>query len=418
MESKAILVSLLTIFAVLIASVLVSASDLSVSNLRLSVKGVEFTYPNNEIVQADAGETIPIKVIFTANEDVSDVRVKTEISGYRDDITASTARFDIVSGATYSKLLSLKVPTDVDPAEDYTLTVTIEAKNKEFEQELTLRIQRESYNLEVLSVDAARQVTAGSNLAVNVVLKNRGSHRVDDTFVVARIPELNIEKRVYFGDLTPIDGHYGAVVDVNGNTVLYEDSDKEDAAERTLFLAIPSDAKAGVYNLEVEATTADTTTKTTKTVVIAGTEQRSDVLTAMTSKDVQSGQTVTYDLVVINSGDKIAVYNIVPESAQNLIVSVDEPIITVPADSSKTVKVTATAGDVMGTFNFAVNVNSQDQLVKRVNFSANVSKKSFSNNVMVLTVILAIIFVVLLIVLIVLLTRKPEKTEEFGESYY
>ena len=417
MESKAILVSLLTIFAVLIASVLVSASDLSVSNLRLSVKGVEFTYPNNEIVQADAGETIPIKVIFTANEDVSDVRVKTEISGYRDDITASTARFDIVSGATYSKLLSLKVPTDVDPAEDYTLTVTIEAKNKEFEQELTLRIQRESYNLEVLSVDAARQVTAGSNLAVNVVLKNRGSHRVDDTFVVARIPELNIEKRVYFGDLTPIDGHE-TTIDLNGNIVLFENSNKEDAAERTLFLAIPSDAKAGVYNLEVEATTADTTTKTTKTVVIAGTEQRSDVLTAMTSKDVQSGQTVTYDLVVINSGDKIAVYNIVPESAQNLIVSVDEPIITVPADSSKTVKVTATAGDVMGTFNFAVNVNSQDQLVKRVNFSANVSKKSFSNNVMVLTVILAIIFVVLLIVLIVLLTRKPEKTEEFGESYY
>ena len=417
MESKAILVSLLTIFAVLIASVLVSASDLSVSNLRLSVKGVEFTNFFGDIVEADAGETIPIKVVFTAGESVSDVRVKTEISGYRDDITASTARFDIVEGATYSKLLSLKVPTDVDPAEDYTLTVTIEAKNKEFEQELTLRIQRESYNLEVLSVDAVRQVTAGSNLAVNVVLKNRGSHRVDDTFVVARIPELNIEKRVYFGDLTPIDGHE-TTIDLNGDIVLFENSNKEDAAERTLFLAIPSDAKAGVYNLEVEATTADTTTKTTKSIVIAGTEQRSDVLTAMTSKDVQAGQIVTYDLVVINSGDKIAVYSIVPESAQNLIVSVDEPIITVPADSSKTVKVTATAGDVMGTFNFAVNVNSQNQLVKRVNFSANVSKKSFSNNVMVLTVILAIIFVVLLIVLIVLLTRKPVKTEEFGESYY
>jgi len=417
MESKAILVSLLTIFAVLVASVLVSASDLSVSNLRLSVKGVEFVNFYGDIVEADAGETIPIKVIFTAGESVSDVRVKVEISGYRDDITASTTRFDIVEGATYSKLLSLKVPTDVDPAEDYTLTVRIESQNKEFEQDLTLRIQRESYNLEVLSVDAERQVTAGSNLAVNVVLKNRGSHRVDDTFVVARIPALNIEKRVYFGDLTPIDGHETSI-DLNGNIVLFENSDKEDAAERTLFLAIPSDAKAGVYNLEVEATTADTTTKTTKSIVIAGTEQRSDVLTAMTSKNVQAGETVTYDLVIINSGDKIAVYTIVPESAQNLIVSVDEPIVTVPADSSRTVKVTATAGDVMGTFNFAVNVNSQDQLVKRVNFSANVSKKSFSNNVMVLTVILAIIFVVLLIVLIVLLTRKPVKTEEFGESYY
>src|SRR3989344_2581157 len=105
MKSKAILVSLLAIFAVLVVSVLVSASDLAVDNLRVSIKGVEFTNFFGEIVEADAGETIPIKVVFTAGEDASDVRVKADISGYRNDITASTGRFDIVSGTTYSKLL-------------------------------------------------------------------------------------------------------------------------------------------------------------------------------------------------------------------------------------------------------------------------------------------------------------------------
>lgn len=403
MKSKAILVSLLAIFAVFAVSALVNASDLNVYQREVSIKGVDFVWPNCETISVEAGETVPIMVAFYAGENASDVRVKAFISGYRDDITASTGRFDIIEGTTYSKYLSLKVPSDVESAEDYTLTIRVETKSGEAEWEFPLVVQRESYNLEVLSVEASRTVTAGANLAVNVVLKNRGSHRLDDTFVVVRIPALDVERRVYFSDLTPTDE---------------ADPDKEDATERTMFLQIPSDAKAGVYNLEVEASNSDASETTTKSITVVGNEQKSDILAAVSSKDIPAGTTVTYDLVIINSGDKLAVYNIVPESAQNLIVSADESIVTVPADSSRTVKVSVTAGEVMGTFNFAVNVNSQDKLVKRVNLSANVSKKAITNNVMVLTVILAIIFVVLLIVLIVLLTRKPEKTEELGESYY
>jgi preprotein translocase subunit SecG len=33
-------------------------------------------------------------------------------------------------------------------------------------------------------------------------------------------------------------------------------------------------------------------------------------------------------------------------------------------------------------------------------------------------IVLAIIFIVLLVVLIVLMGKKPQKSEEFGESYY
>ncbi len=426
MKSKAILVSLLAIFAVLTLTVLVRA-DLVANDdeaFRVSVKGVEFINIFEDTVSVDAGETIPIRVVFAAGEDASDVKVKAEISGFRDDVEDATGRFDIVEGKTYSKLLSLKIPSDVDPEEDATLTIRIEAKGKDgFRKEIPLLVQREPYNLEVLSVDASKEATAGSTLAVNVVLKNMGSHELEDTFVVVRIPALNVEKRAYFSDLSATDGRI-IYLDKsefdwpNERITVRESSDREDSAERTVFLTIPSDAKAGVYSLEVEAYNSDASEKTTKSISIVGSEQKSDVLTAVLSKDVQSGQTVTYDLVVINSGDKIAVYTIVPENAQNLIVSVDEPIITVPADSSKTVKVSATAGEVMGTFNFAVNVNSQDKLVKRVNFSANVGKKAITSNVTVLTVVLAIVFVVLLIVLIVLLTRKPEKTEELGESYY
>lgn len=404
MNSKTILVFLMTVFAALTIAAFASARDLGVSNVRVSINGVD-TINSSDVISGQAGDTIPLKVVFTADENASDVKVKADISGSRDDIQAETGRFDMIEGNTYSKLLSLTLPTDIDPSQALTLTIEIQSLNMgKFEQDFPITAQRESYKLNVLDVETAQEVTAGSNLAVNVVLRNSGSHRLDDNFVTVSIPALNIEKRAYFSDLTPTD---------------VANPDISDATERTMFLQIPSDAKAGVYTLEVDASNADADTKATQSIAVTGNGQTSQVLSAATSKDIAAGQTATYDLVIINSGDKLGVYNIVPENAQNLVVSVDEPIVTVPADSSKTVTVRATAGDVMGTFNFAVNVNSQDQLVQRATFTANVSKAAaISNNVMVLTVILAIIFVVLLIVLIVLLTRKPAKTEEFGESYY
>jgi hypothetical protein len=408
MKSKAILVSLVAIFAVLALMTFASASDLNVNNLRLSIKGDDFANFANDDISLSAGETVPVKVVFDSWENASDVKVKIELSTHREDISASTERFKILDGRTYSKLLSLRLPEDFDPVEGVVLTVTIEGKvdgnTRIFEYRQDLTVQRESYKLDVLSVDTVKSTTAGSTIPVNVVLKNRGAERLDDTFVTVRIASLGVEKKVYFGDLIETD--------------TCNDCNQQDATERTMYIQIPSDAKAGVYNLEVEAYNSDSDATTSTSIVVGGSEQKSDVLAAVTNKEVKAGETVTYDLVIINSGDKIAVYDIVPETAQNLIVSVDEPIVTVPADSSRTVQIKVTAGDVMGTFNFGVSVNSQDQLVKKVNFSATVAKKAVANNVMILTVILAIIFVVLLIVLIVLLTKKPEKTEEFGESYY
>ena len=402
MKSRTILVFLIAILAVT-AFVAIASASLSVSNFGVSIKGADVTSAN--VLSAEAGETIPIRVVFNAQETVTDVRMKAYVEGYRSNIEVSTDRFKILNGTTYSELLSLKLPEDVDPAEDYTLYIRIGTKTNFKEESYKLKIQRTEYNIELLSVDTARSVAAGSNLNIDVVLKNRGSERLDDTFVVAKIPELGVEKKAYFSDLTPVD-------ECNGNC------EKEDAAERVLTLKIPSDAKAGVYNLEVEAYNADSSTSTTKTIAVAGNEQISDVLTAVTSRDIKSGETATYDLVIVNSGSRIGIYEIVPETAQNLIVTVNEPIVTVPADSSKVVKVNVKAGDTTGTFNFGVSVKSQGELVKRVNLAANVTKASITNNIVILTVVLAVIFVVLLVVLIVLLTRKPEKVEEFGESYY
>ena len=411
MKSKAILVSLIAIFAVLTIVSFASAAVSRTGDLNVVVKTtVDGADADSDtiILSEKTGATVPIKVQVTndENETLNDVKIKVEV--LNSDVETETSEDDFLSGRTYTKYMTLKLPQNIkeDTSKDYRLVVTVTSDEGDYRVVYNpFTVQRENYNLEVLSVETAKSVTAGSAFGVNVVLKNRGSHRLDDAFVTVRIPALDVEKKAYFGDLTPVDSCNG-------------DCDNEDAVERTMFLQIPSDAKAGIYNLEVEASNEDASSTTTKSIAVTGSEQRTDVLASVTSKEVKSGEATTYDIVIINSGDKIAVYDIVPESAQNLVVSIDDSVVTVPADSSRTVKVNVQAGEVMGTFNFAVNVNSQDKLVKRVNFTANVGKKTIASNVMILTVVLAIIFVVLLIVLIVLLTRKPEKTEEFGESYY
>jgi preprotein translocase subunit SecG len=63
------------------------------------------------------------------------------------------------------------------------------------------------------------------------------------------------------------------------------------------------------------------------------------------------------------------------------------------------------------------------ELVETLTFSGSAGVvaddgETETSPVVILTVILAVIFIVLLIVLIVLIGKKPEKSGEFGESYY
>lgn len=402
MKSKVILVFLMAVFALVSLAMLVNARTLNMT-IAATVNGVVAA---GVTISENTGSTIPVRVEVRANEDVTDAKVRVYISGENNAV--ETGRFDLLSGRTYSKFLSVKVPQNIrtSPSKEYVLVVVVESNDGDARATYSLTVQRESHNLELLSVEMPRSVTAGSTLTAEVVLKNRGAHESEDSFVVMRIPALDVEKKVYFGDVTPVDNFGG-------------DYDEEDAMEGRVSLKVPSDAKAGIYDVEIEAYDEDGSVKTVKRVVVSGFEQGSDVMTAAVAKDVAAGSSATYDLIIVNSGNRIAVYSIVPEDAQNLVVSVDDAIVTVPAESSKIVKVKVQTGDVMGTYNFAVNVNSQGQLVKKVNLTANVVKSvKGSSNVVIWTVVLAIVFIVLLVVLIVLLTRKPEKTEQLEESYY
>jgi len=132
---------------------------------------------------------------------------------------------------------------------------------------------------------------------------------------------------------------------------------------------------------------------------------------------VAPGADAVYELLVVNPTDRLKVYRVVTESSGSLSSEANAAVVAIPAGTSKTVLVTANAENA-GEYTFNVNVLSGETLESTVQLSLIAEGSSISSPIVILTIILAIVFIVLLVVLIVLIGKKPEKAEEFGESYY
>ncbi len=257
MKQKTILVSFIALFAIVLAlntvSAFASIDDVIVNDISLKLDAKTYA--------GEVSNTIPVEVKFTADADVSDVRVKVYIEGYRDEISDSTARFRLVNGSSYIKRLSLDLPSNFDldnDLEDLVLYVRISAKGEDsIEEDYPIVMQRNLYGLSLLSIEAPDKVTAGSVIAIDVVLHNTGSDRLDDTYVKVSIPGI-VERNVYFGDIaSEIDKDYDQI---------------RDTVNKRIYLSIPSDAISGIYNLEVEAYNYDSEVIAKKQIVLNGVE--------------------------------------------------------------------------------------------------------------------------------------------------
>jgi hypothetical protein len=404
MKRKTFLIPFLAAF-VLLTLGMVSAGELA-TNVETEFNGVELSQVTN--MAGMTGDMVPVKVTFDATKDMGEVRVKVRIEGHRDDVDESTSRFDIVNGSTYTKLLNLRLPSDLkDLTKEFTLYVEISSSSDRTEEDYTIKMQRESYTLDVLSVDYSTQVSAGDVVPVVVVLKNEGFNRADDNYVIASIEDLGVSSRGYAGDLVSSEYCDESVND-------FDCEDEEDSVQKTLYLKIPEGSASGVYELEVRVYNSDTETVVTKLINV-GAGSSTMVLAAVKNQDLKAGETTLYDLILVNSAKNVKVYNLQSVSGSDLTVSVPS-VVTVSPDSSETVQVAVTASNdaPVGTYTFSVDVDGET-----VVFGANVTEGSATSaSVVALTVILVIIFVVLLAVLVVLLTRKEQPIEEVETSYY
>ena len=402
MNTKNLMVSFVAIAMALFLVATVSASDLA-SDITVKVDGIVATGDDVGVV---AGETVSIKVYFTADEDDTDVTVEAEIEGEKVDVDAMTKPFDVEAGKKYRKVLTLKVPYELRDELSDDITLNIEIDGKEYKtklDEIILRVQRASYNAEIKSISMPQTVDAGETFPVDIVVKNIGYNDLDDLYVIASIPELKIEKTSYFGDLVSDEWEY-------------DDDDETDTWSGRLYLKVPYDVLYGMYTLEVEVTNDDTTSSKIGDIVIEN-DFYENVIVTSTGKTVAVGENAEYELLIVNPTDKLKVYRIVTESSGSLSSDSEKAVVAVQAGSSKTVTITANANSE-GEYSFNVNVFCGEELVDTVTLNLKTGEGAITSPIVVLTIVLAIIFLVLLVVLIVLITKKPEKSEEFGESYY
>jgi len=400
MNTKALLIPVIAILAIFLVG-FVAAGDLADD---ISVKFNDIKLDNTDAMTATVGETVPVRVTFTAEDTMSDVRVKVWIEGSRDDVETRTGRFNILEGKVYTKLLSLEMPADMEEtSEEYTIHVSISSGNGYDSEEYVISLQRESYNFEVLSVDHNSEVSAGETFPVAIVVENVGMEELENGYVVVSIPELGISTRGYFGDLIPTDDDCD------------DDCDKVDALQKTVYLKVPANADTGVYEMTVKVYNRDSTA-TVKRLISVEETQSTTVIPATTSLDMKAGETKAFDLIVVNSGDDIQIYTISTVAGSSVLVSAPA-VITVGPDASQTVRVEVTAPSDLskGAYTFTVNVGSE-----QVVLGVNVTGSSVSTSVVALTVVLAIIFIVLLVILVVLLVKKDNKVsaEEVETSYY
>ncbi len=401
MKTKFTMAVLVMILATIFVANFASASLLDVRNTKVQVNN-RFAGPDH--VAVEAGKTYPVEVWFTAKEDASDVKFSAWIESERSETFAEKELSDVIVDGKYNGRLAVTMPENLDDTEEFmTLIMRVESDSGSFEIEKTLLVQRQSNNLEIELVDMDNQVKFGESLDVEVALKNNGRQVAEDIKVDVKIPALDISRTTFFEDLYPMN---------------YDFDDMDNSREKTISLNIPENANKGIYAVEVVARSDETESKVTKKLKVVENEVEANLLTNPSSKTFSVGSEEVYDLEIVNSGNEIEVFNLEPQTSEDLEVSLGQNSVAVPAGDSKTVKVYAKANEE-GNFNFAVRATS-NSFSETAQFSATTERNTITggNNVFALTIVLAIILVVLLIVLIVLLTRKPERTEEFGESYY
>ena len=406
MKAKKLMVSFLMFVSVFIlATAVVSAAPLATIS-SVEVDGVDASDSPALVV----GDTVSVRVEFNSLVNASDVTVEAELESDRKDVQAQTKAFDVETGSEYVKTVKLQVPFDLRDELSDVVTLDVEISGDGFKTETSfdLRVQREPFNADIKSVGVPQTINAGDRMPVDIVLKNTGYNDLEDLFVTVGVPALNTERSAFFGDLVALEcdeddtavENYGVDVDRRCN------EDDEDTLNGRIFLEVPFDAESGMYTLEVTVENEDTVSSETVQVEVDNAFSAGNFI-------VSGNQ-----LLIVNPTNEVVVYRLVPESTSAVSVSVSDSLVAVPAGSSSTV-VTDASSNLGGVQTYSVNVFLADgALVDSVSFSKNFEGRDVTSPIVVLTIVLAIIFIVLLVVLIVLIGRKPEKAEEFGESYY
>ena len=376
----------------------------------------------NEIFSVERGSMLSVKVLLqmSPTSDSGEIRIKAWIDGYRKSIEAETERFDVFAERVYSKTLTLKLPNDMEEGK-YTLHVMASGKESllgESYKEVILAIQRENYVAEILSVDLALPavVDAGSTLVANVVVKNRGSHKLEDVYIKANIPELGLARNIYIGDIYPYD---------------YADNTERDTKSINIGFAIPSNVVSGRYTLVVKAENEDVVAEDKAEFEVKGRisveEEEKEIIAislATDRKTIEAGKSDTFTIVLTNLQDKPVTVQLDVIGISGWATAELPSVVTLAPKEGKVLSLNLRVGEsaLEGPHVFSIKASVDKTTLTKSLVAEVIAKREVKEKtnvgLWVTIIILAVIAVALLIALIVVLVKKTQEVEEKPEEIY
>lgn len=363
---SALMVLLVAVLA--LASVqaqVVQIDSVKVDNDELSATGV---------LNVERGETLDIKVVFTALQDDEEVELEAFLTGYDGPRISDVEYVDEVNnGSTYVEKLSLTLPSDMDQIEQYSLRIRVSPRSGapvDAQFELQIEAVEHAFTIKDVVFSPGQTVEAGKALLTTVRVENLGDEDDQDGIKVqVSIPELGLQAVDYLDEVDEDDstsseelylriptnvatGDYQAVVKVWYN-------DMDDSVSETYSLH--------VVNNELQAAAPVQPVEPSKTIITVGPEVQ----------QVTAGQGgAVYPVTLTNVAGPAKTYVISVEGYQAWGTARVDPsnVLVVQSGETKAAYVFVSANEaVSGQQTFAVKVSSNGESLKELVLSANVA---------------------------------------------
>ncbi len=384
---------------------------------------------DNEFQKADEYE---VKVIFESDVNESDVQVSAYLRGdkYDDFVHDVTDAFDIDSGTTYRKTLTLTLPKRME-RDTYNLYVRVESRDGSvnvISEDYDLVVESSKHEIVIKDVilSPSSGVTAGRALLATVRLQNYGRNDEEDVKVTFSIPGLGVSATDYIDELE-------------------EDGDNKDSkSTEELYLRIPVCAPKGEYDAEVRVEFNDGEEVVTKDMTIEVFSSDACVIDGVDDGDSKEGKTiisigpevqdvvkgaggVVYPVTITNAGNTAKTYVINVEGGDwgNFRVSPTN-VVTVKADETKSIYIYAEANEdaPAGQQVFGVEIMSGDETLEEVTLKANVVDNggfggaSLKRALEIGLIVLVVILVILGLIIGFNKLKGDDEDKEEGQSYY
>ncbi len=348
---------------------LVSALPLTINEVQID--DIALTSGTNR-VSLDRNASYPVEIQFTPQQNINNLEIEAFISGYEynydDKISDATPADDYEANTTYKRTLNIKIPKDVEE-DSYKLRILFSDRDGDsLIQDYNLKLDPVRNALEIIDIILSQEtVEAGNTLTASVRLANLGSEEEEDIKIGFTIPELGINAATYLDEL--------------------EQEDEESSEE--VFLRIPDDAKAGVYNLDVKVDYDRKHSSVYGSVLISVKNPKEEsaskpkiaILIGSQLESASFDKPAVYPVLVTNYAKTAKVFTFAVEGADFADVEVNPAgtFIVQPDETAQiAIVVTPNKGLSAGTRVLSLDIIGDDRSIKQVPLTLNILKTEAS----------------------------------------